>query len=81
MGKDLEALLGLPEPDGEASRNEFRHRFLALAIEAFRRDEITRSKLDEPVEMVDASSRKLDDVLKHGGFGTADRAGDSQIEE
>jgi Zn-dependent peptidase ImmA (M78 family)/transcriptional regulator with XRE-family HTH domain len=67
-GKHLATLLDLPEPDAEAARNEFRHRFLALGLEAFRRDEITRSKLRELAEMVGVSSGELDDVLASAGF-------------
>jgi len=67
FGKHLVTLLDLPEPDAEAARNEFRHRFLALALEAFRREEITRSKLRELAEMVGVSSHELDGVLVRGG--------------
>ena len=36
-GRELEQLLGLPEPDHQ-QRNEFRDRFLCLALEALRRE-------------------------------------------
>ena len=38
QGRQLAQILDLPEPDHEAARNEFRHRFLGLALEAFRRE-------------------------------------------
>jgi Zn-dependent peptidase ImmA (M78 family)/DNA-binding XRE family transcriptional regulator len=67
-GRDLAVFLDLPEPDAEAARNEFRHRFLALALEAYRREEITRSKLEELARMVGASSQELDSVVNRGGL-------------
>ncbi|HHH29380.1 MAG TPA: ImmA/IrrE family metallo-endopeptidase [Polyangiaceae bacterium] len=59
-GRELEKLLGLPEPDHRAQRNEFRRRFLGLALEAFRREEISRAKLIEVAAMVGASARDVD---------------------
>jgi Zn-dependent peptidase ImmA (M78 family)/DNA-binding XRE family transcriptional regulator len=81
VGKKLATLLDLPEPDAEIARNEFRHRFLALALEAFRRDEITRSKLRELAEMVGASSGELDSVLTRGGIATGEEDVDPRPEE
>lgn len=46
-GRDLALLLELPEPDHIKERNRFRHRFLSLALEAFRREKISRAKLEE----------------------------------
>jgi len=59
-GREIEKLLGLPEPDHQARRNEFRHRFLGLAIEAFRRAEISRAKLVEVAAMVDVDASDVD---------------------
>ncbi|MBI4880535.1 MAG: ImmA/IrrE family metallo-endopeptidase [Planctomycetes bacterium] len=72
VGRKLERLLGLPESEAAAARGEFRHRFLALGLEAFRRGEITRSKLRELAEMVRASPPELDDVLALSGLGVDD---------
>ena len=66
QGRKLAALLGLPDLEEEAARNDFRHRFLALALEALRREEITRSKLGELAGMVAVSAAELDDVLARG---------------
>ena len=60
-GRELQQFLGLPEPDHQAHRNEFRHRFLGLALEAFRRDEISQSKLVQVAAMVGAGRS---DVLR-----------------
>jgi Zn-dependent peptidase ImmA (M78 family)/DNA-binding XRE family transcriptional regulator len=46
-GRELAHLLEIPEPDHVKERNRFRHRFLSLALEAFRREEISRAKLEE----------------------------------
>jgi Zn-dependent peptidase ImmA (M78 family)/transcriptional regulator with XRE-family HTH domain len=46
-GRQLEQLLDLPELDHAKERNRFRHRFLSLALEAYRRAVISRGKLEE----------------------------------
>lgn len=65
-GRELEQLLGLSEPDHQALRDAFRHRFVGLALEAFRRDEISRAKLVEVAAMVsvpaDEVHRAIDDL-------------------
>lgn len=58
--RQISTLLGLPEPDHEELRNQFTHRFLGLALEAYRRDDISRSKLIELAGMVGHS---LDDFI------------------
>lgn len=63
IGKAIAGLLDLEEPDQEKARNEFRHRFLGLALEAFRRGEITRSKLRELAVQVGVEGDSLEDVL------------------
>ncbi len=46
-GRQLEKLLQLPEPAHVEERNRFRHHFLNLALDAFDRELISRSKLEE----------------------------------
>jgi len=46
-GRQLEKLLELPEPDHARERNRFHHRFLSLALEAYRCESISMSKLEE----------------------------------
>jgi Zn-dependent peptidase ImmA (M78 family)/transcriptional regulator with XRE-family HTH domain len=46
-GRELAQLLELSEPDHVEERNRFRRRFLSLALEAFRREGISRAKLEE----------------------------------
>jgi Zn-dependent peptidase ImmA (M78 family)/transcriptional regulator with XRE-family HTH domain len=62
-GKQLAGLLGLAEPLAEA-QGEFRHRFLGLALEAYRRDELSRGKLRELVAMVGLTAEDLERLLE-----------------
>lgn len=71
-GRQLAHLLELPEPDHEAARNEFRHRFLGLALEAFRRGEISRAKLSELTQMVSLDREQLEDLLRQSGLEDLD---------
>ncbi|MFC1643212.1 helix-turn-helix domain-containing protein [Myxococcota bacterium] len=69
-GKQIAKLLGLPEPDHEELRGRFKHRFLGLALEAFRRDEVSRGKLRELATMVDLTEDDLDLLLDEAGIDT-----------
>jgi Zn-dependent peptidase ImmA (M78 family) len=73
-GKQLAKRLGLTEPDHQEMRSEFKHRFLGLALEAYRRDELSRSKLRELVAMVDLTPDDLDRVLADAGLEGEDDA-------
>lgn len=63
--REIRSGLGLPEPEEYWRRRKFRHRFLALGLEAYRRDRISRSKLIEIASLVDlptdAIKRLIDD--------------------
>jgi hypothetical protein len=50
-------------PKEDTSREDFRRRFLALALEAYRREEITRSKLAELAAMVHLGRNELGAAL------------------
>lgn len=78
-GRELEKLLGLPEPNHQELRNEFRHRFLGLALEAFRRTEISRAKLVEVAAMVDVDARDVDQAI--GDLGPDDEGADLRLPE
>jgi len=67
-GRTTATVLGLPEPEREEARNEFRHRFLALGLEAFRRGEITRRKLGELAAMVGVGDDDLTRTLDGSGI-------------
>ena len=67
-GKQLAEMLGLPEPNHAELRSEFKHRFLGLALEAFRREEITRGKLRELIAMVGIMADALDQLIADAGI-------------
>jgi Zn-dependent peptidase ImmA (M78 family)/transcriptional regulator with XRE-family HTH domain len=67
-GSQLAERLGLSEPDHTGMRSEFKHRFLGLGLEAFRRDEISRGKLRELVAMVGLDADDLDRLLEDAGI-------------
>ncbi len=62
-GRKLEQLLGFPEPDHQALRNEFRDRFVGLALEALRRKRISRAELIDLVGMLDVDAGKVDEAV------------------
>jgi len=65
----MAGLLGLPEPEQEEVRNEFRQRLLSLGLEAFRREEISRGKLAELAAMVGLSHREMESLLEDADPG------------
>jgi Zn-dependent peptidase ImmA (M78 family)/transcriptional regulator with XRE-family HTH domain len=67
-GDRVAKALELPQPDHEASRTAFRHRFLGLALEALRREEITRSKLEELASMMKVSKADVASLLADTGL-------------
>ena len=63
-GQAIATFLSAPEvPKEDTSREDFRRRFLALALEAYRREEITRSKLAELAAMVHLGRNELGAAL------------------
>lgn len=56
-------LLGLADPDHTQARNEFRHRFLGLGLDAFRRDLISTGKLRELAQLVGAPAEDLEALI------------------
>ena len=78
---DLTAFLGLPEPDYEVAWNEFRHRFLSLALEAVWQDAITRAKLQELAQMIDLGPEPLARLLCDMRLGNREEAGDVLVPE
>jgi Zn-dependent peptidase ImmA (M78 family)/DNA-binding XRE family transcriptional regulator len=75
-GRQVAALLDLPEVDHEAARNEFRHRLLSLALEALRRGEISRAKLAELAGMVDLGPEEVARLLRETGLEDLDGEGE-----
>lgn len=73
-GTHVRRLLGLPEPSHEIERRAFKHRFLSLALEAYRRERISRSKLSELTRMMHVSAADLDQLLSETGLDSLDDA-------
>lgn len=76
-GKEIERSLRLPSDreeseKREASPKDFRSRFLALAIEAYRREKISRGKLSELAAIVEFSSSAVARVLQAVGLDHAE---------
>lgn len=67
-GRQLAAHLGLEEPDHAEVRQQFQHRILGLALEAFRREEISHGKLDELASMLGFSRDRLGSLLEDAGL-------------
>jgi Zn-dependent peptidase ImmA (M78 family) len=80
-GKEVATLLDLPEPDHGAARDEFRHRFLSLALEAFRQGTITRAKLQELAQMVGVRRGPLARLLSDMGLSDREEEGDMLLPE
>lgn len=69
-GSAIAEHLGLSQPNHEV-RNEFQRRFLGLALEAYRREEITRSKFVELGAMVGVKKHRMDQMLASAGLDDA----------
>jgi Zn-dependent peptidase ImmA (M78 family) len=67
-GREMEKLLGLPEPEHTEIRNEFRERFLALSLEAYRREEISRGKLYELAARLGLGRDEADRLISNAGL-------------
>ena len=76
-GSSVAALLQLPHRDDEPPRDEYRHRFLSLALEAYRRGEISRTKLVELARMIDLQRDGVTDLLGSIGLLTSGDSDDS----
>lgn len=85
-GKEIERSLRLPgdreeSEKREASPKDFRSRFLALAIEAYRREKISRGKLSELAAIVEFSSAALARVLQAVGLNDAEAGSEVLLPE
>lgn len=69
-GAGIAAALELLEPEDAPSRNEFRHRFLNLSLEAYRRGEVSKAKLSELAAMVGLPLAGLDRLLDNAGLSS-----------
>jgi Zn-dependent peptidase ImmA (M78 family)/transcriptional regulator with XRE-family HTH domain len=62
--RQVAVFLGIPEPDHSGMRSAFRLRFLGLALEAYRREEISRGKLAELATMMGCPDEDLDALME-----------------
>lgn len=85
-GKEIERSLGIPgfrEESGKETTGpeDFRSRFLALALEAYRREKISRGKLSELASIVEFSSSALDRVLQAVGLDDVESESEALLPE
>ncbi len=73
--RKLSEFLGIPVPDHAGLRNEFKRRFLGLALEAYRREEITRGKLRELAAMMECPEGDLDSLMEEASLACPEDAG------
>jgi Zn-dependent peptidase ImmA (M78 family)/DNA-binding XRE family transcriptional regulator len=73
-GRELANILALPDPEDGEDKNGFRHRVLGLALEAFRRDLITRAKLVEIAALLSMDEEDVNVLLERAGLAGDDSA-------
>lgn len=71
-GREIAELLGLSDPTDGDKPYEFVHRFLALALDAYRLDKITRAKLRELATLVELPLEQLEKLLEEVGLAEDD---------
>ena len=69
LGRRIARLLGLMPPDPERGARAFQRRFLALGIEALRREAISRAKLRELARLINTDEESLEQILDDVGLG------------
>jgi Zn-dependent peptidase ImmA (M78 family)/transcriptional regulator with XRE-family HTH domain len=67
-GRELANLMSFPDLAGGDDKNGFRHRVLSLALEAFRREQITRSKVYELASLLAMKRKEVDQLLDQAGL-------------
>lgn len=69
VDKEARKVMELSEPEKEyLVQNEFKHRFLGLALEAYRRDFISRAKLTELGRLAKVPSEPLAQLIEDAGI-------------
>jgi Zn-dependent peptidase ImmA (M78 family) len=67
-GKRIERLLKLSVEDHAEARDEFRLRFLGLALEAYRQEKITAGKLRDLGKLVGLTESDFDELIEDAGL-------------
>jgi len=73
LGKQLAELLGLPELSEDETVNAFYRRYLVLALEAYRREKISRRKLLEIAGKLGIGSEEVERVIEGLGLDHDDQ--------
>jgi Zn-dependent peptidase ImmA (M78 family) len=73
-GRELAAMLALPESGDADDKNGFRHRVLSLALEAYRRERITRAKLVELAALLSMREAEAGQLLERAGLADGEPA-------
>ena len=68
LSKQLANLLGLPQPSDEDNIGAFYRRYLVLALEAYRREKISRRKLIEIAVKLGVSAEEVETVVENLGM-------------
>lgn len=69
IDKEAREIMELPDPESEyVAHNEFKRRFLGLALEAYRRDLISRAKLAELAQLVKVPDERLARLIEDAGI-------------
>ena len=68
MGKQLAELLGLPEVSEDENNSAFYRQYLVLALEAYRREKISRRKLIEIASKLGVSATEIEQVVQSLGL-------------
>lgn len=66
-GKQLARALGIVD-QGKSNADGFKHRFIALGLEAYRRDEISYGKLKEVLHLIGLPASALDLLIQEAGL-------------
>lgn len=68
MEKEVAKIMELPKFGGRMIRSEFKRRFLGLAMEAYRREHISKSKFRELADMVNVPVDTLTNLIEDAGI-------------
>ncbi len=68
LSQELAGVLGLPQPSASENITEFYRRYLVLALEAYRRDKISRRKLFEIANQLGVTTEEIERVIQNLGL-------------
>jgi Zn-dependent peptidase ImmA (M78 family)/DNA-binding XRE family transcriptional regulator len=68
LSQELAGVLGLPQPSASENITEFYRRYLVLALEAYRREKISRRKLFEIANQLGVTTEEIERVIRSLGL-------------